>query len=250
MFASKTGGRAVPVEGRAGVVTALVPKGGQAERVAVYLDGRFALELAGVVAGEAGLSRGDVLGEERQTLLLERDAGYRAQDLALSMLARRELSRREVAAKLQQAGLGDEVVEGTLSWLEERGYVDDRRFASAYMGERLKAGWGRRRIAAELLKKGVAGEIVRGEAWDEVLQEQGLSSEGEAAVALARKRFGGLLAADPETGKRRLAGFLARRGHDWEDIAKITRLVCADVDSTSGVRESRTGVGEGERRGR
>ena len=116
-----------------------------------------------------------------------------------------------------------------MSWLEERGYLDDRRFAAAYAAERLKAGWGRRRIAGELLKRGVERSLVCGEAWDEVVAEQGAADDDGLVLALARKRFAGQLAADPESAKRRLAAFLARRGHDWDAIARITRRLCEEV---------------------
>lgn len=218
-----------PFEPRqAGVVTSLAAKKGRSDRYVVYLDGTRLFALAVDVVERAGLRQGDTLDEQLQADLLEEDAPYRARDKALDMLATRERCAREVEVRLQGAGFDGEIVASTISWLRTRGYLDDRRFALAFAEAKLKGGWGARRIRAELLQKGTNREAV-----EDVLRavvQEGAEAEGVAAgvavaTALARRRFGGQFAADPTGARRRLAGFLARRGYDWETIATVTRVL-------------------------
>ena len=82
----------------------------------------------------------------------------------------------------------------------------------------------------ELSGKGVERSHI-----DEVLasQEQegrdGATEGGtEAADALertVRRRFSSQFVSDPDAAERRLAGFLARRGYDWDTIGRMARML-------------------------
>ena len=224
--------RTDPAQLQDGVVTALVERRGQIERVAVHLDGRRAFDLSSTVADGAGLRAGDLLTAERQSELLQQDAPYRARERALRLLGLRDRSRRELATRLRQAGFEPGVVEPTIEWLADLGYLDDRRFAAAYVAEKQRGGWGPRKIRAELGVKGVERSTV-----DEVVAAlEDLDSTAAAASdailqQTVRRRFGGQFATDPEGAERRLAGFLARRGYDWDTIGRMARMLQAEGSS-------------------
>ena len=215
-----------------GGVTALVLRRGRAERVAVHLDGLRAFDLSSLVADGAGLRAGEPLTAERQQELLHQDAPYRARERALRLLGLRDRSRREIGMRLRQAGFEPGVIDETVEWLAGLGYLDDRRFAGAYAAEKQRSGWGSRRIRAELAAKGVERSVV-----DEAVaarEDAGSGASEEADTALedvVRRRFGGQFAADPEGAERRLAGFLARRGYDWDTIGRMTRVLRAAAAS-------------------
>jgi regulatory protein len=217
-----------------GVITSLTVRRGRSDRIAVNLDGALAFELAAVVADEAGLRVGGLLTAETQERLVREDEPYRARSRALRLLALRDRSRREVERRLVAWGFDQEVVANTTAWLDGLGYLDDDRFATRYVTEKRKAGWGDRRLRGELLQKGVERALVA-----EALSAEGSDSEAagggaDAALTLARKRFGQQFASDPEAAERRAAAFLARRGYDWETIARLLREL-----------RSEAGVGEG-----
>lgn len=232
-----------------GEVTALVARRGQAERIAVHLDGRRAFDVSAVVADRAGLRAGDHLTADRQQELIHEDAPYRAQEKALRLLCLRDRSRREVETRLRQAGYDGGVVAGTVEWLAGLGYLDDRRFAAAYAAEKQRSGWGPRRIRAELVAKGVERPIV-----EEVLapiedlctapeddgQGGGESCRGfragesrtaveDTLLRTVRRRFGAQFAVDPVVAERRLSGFLARRGYDWETIGRLVQRMRSET---------------------
>jgi regulatory protein len=215
-----------------GVVTALVARRGQAERVAVHLDGRRAFDLSSMVADRAGLRVDDLLTAQQQQELVDQDAPYRARELALRLLGLRDRSRREIAMRLRQAGFEPGVADQTVEWLARLGYLDDGRFAAAYVAEKQRGGWGPRRIRAELAGKGVERSAV--DQAVAALEDSGSGASAERDAALedvVRRRFGGQFAADPEGVERRLAGFLARRGYDWDTIGRMTRMLRADASS-------------------
>jgi regulatory protein len=228
---------------RDGVITALVAHRRQGDRIAVHLDQRFVFDLAAVIADRAGLRAGDHLSAERQRELYEQDAPYRARDRAVRLLSVRDRSRSEVEIRLRQAGFEPDVVAETLTWLSGLGYVDDRRFAATYAAEKRRVGWGARHIRAELAGKGVGRSIA-----DEVLAAQeesetsgSASGADEGMVALeqtVRKRFAAQFVTDPEAAERRLAGFLARRGYDWDTVGRLSRMLRAESEGTTGSDEA------------
>jgi len=118
-------------------------------------------------------------------------------------------------------------VVDALVWLGGLGYVDDRRFAERYAGEKLKHGWGERRVRAELLRKGVDRRTVEEALGAEACGPDGTRQDLEAVTALARKRFARQFATDPEAAGRRLAGFLSRRGYDWDAIRDVARVLAS-----------------------
>jgi regulatory protein len=226
-------GRAGALELREGVITSLVSRRGHADRVGVHLDGHFAFDLAAMVADRAGLRAGDLLGAERQQELVTEDAPYRARERALRFLGVRDHSPREVETRLRQAGFDSAVVAETVAWLGGLDYLNERRFAAAYAAEKRRSGWGARRIRAELGGKGVERSVI-----DEVLalEEADMAGPGdgsgygaEALEQTVRRRFLAQFGTDPDAAERRLAGFLARRGYDWDTIVKMARTLRAEA---------------------
>ena len=219
-----------------GVITALATKRGRAERLVVYVEGARAFDLASAVADRAGLRVGTTLSEEAQERLLEEDAPYRARDRALGWLAVRDRSCHEVAERLRGAGFAPDVVAETVAWLRDLAYVDDARFAAGYVSAKLRSGWGERRIRAELHRKGVDRGLIEGALEQETSDAGSGVAEGfEAVTDLARRRFGRQFESDPAGAARRLAGFLGRRGYDWDSINAVTRKLTGETAGEGGV---------------
>lgn len=145
-------------------------------------------------------------------------------EAALSLLARREQSRRELGRKLRGSGYARQEVEATLDRLEAVGLVSDARYARLFVSDRLSVNpQGKRRMVRALRQKGIAGEIAAG-AVDHVFLERGLT-ERELAEALGRKRLRGMVELDGDTSRRRLFGYLARRGFDPATVAEVLNVL-------------------------
>jgi regulatory protein len=147
-----------------------------------------------------------------------------AHQAALDLLSRREHSRRDLARKLRRKGYPREEIERMLQRLEEVGLVSDERFARLFVRDRLTVNpQGRRRLVGGLRVKGIAPEVAAA-AVGEVYDERGLSDR-ELALSLASRRLASLSKLDPPVAKRRLAGYLARRGFDSAIVAEVVQIV-------------------------
>jgi regulatory protein len=213
-----------------GTITALTVRKGRSDRIAVYLNGAFALELAAVLVDQAGLRGGDLLTAAARDRLIEEDAPYRARSRSLRLLALRDRSRGEVESRLQTLGFEPEVVAGTVSWLQGLGYLDDGRFATGYAADRLRAGWGERRVRAELRRKGIDQGLVEAALEAEGVNAQAAAEGADSLLETARRRFGAQFVSDPKGAERRLAGFLVRRGYDWDTVGRVARALRLEAD--------------------
>lgn len=137
----------------------------------------------------------------------------RALGRALDLLARREHSRAELAAKLVRAGHGRAEAEKVVEDLAGQGLVSDARFAEAFIRARIERGGGPLRIQRDLEARGVGRPTV----------ERLLDPDDEAWEARAReareKRFG---RAPPGAGSdaARQARFLEGRGFTRRQVRR------------------------------
>ncbi len=81
---------------------------------------------------------------------------YSVELAAMSYLSRAEQSKSGLRQKLIKKGMDKKAVERALSYLEEVHYLDDRRFAGAWLRTRsIDHAEGRIRLAAELAARGI-----------------------------------------------------------------------------------------------
>jgi regulatory protein len=208
------------------------------ERVRLYVDGEGEprAELALDLVVRAGLAPGDPLDDATLAPLLREDAVYRARDAALILLSHRSRSRAEIRRRLGRRDVPPGVIDETVAWLEERGYLDDAAFSDAFIRDRLRLRpRGRLGLLSELRRKGVA-EATAAAAVDRVLEDEGVDEATlalDAADAWARKnrtalRKAGRSRDDRERVRRRLYGHLARRGFAPDAVrAGIDRVLGA-----------------------
>jgi regulatory protein len=133
-----------------------------------------------------------------------------ARTILLDQLTGRARSRRELADKLAQKNVPDDVATRLLDRFEEVGLVDDGAFARTWISQRGAGnrGLARRALAQELRRKGVDDETAR-----EALDEIDPDDEEAAARALVRRKLRSMRGLDPQVATRRLVGMLARKGY-------------------------------------
>ncbi len=142
----------------------------------------------------------------------------KARAAAFRLLAVRARSTAELDTRLKQKGFLTETISATLADLKAKGYLDDGQFARQFIREKCEnSGWGPARLRPELARKGI----------DKGLAEQLLSAyfEDRDLVAdvlpLARKRWRAWSGRPMEVRRRRLTGFLQRRGYNWDVIGRV-----------------------------
>jgi regulatory protein len=133
---------------------------------------------------------------------------------ALSLLARREYSRPELARKLAQYAENPDDIPELLDDFERRGWLSERRVVEQVLVAR-RGRFGIHRIVHELREKGVSDAAIAG------AQQQLKDGEFEAAREVWRKKFGEypIDARD----KARQMRFLQGRGFSSDVIQRLLR---------------------------
>jgi len=187
---------------------------GATRRISVFVDDRFFAGLSTKAVRDLDLSVGQELSEKLRQEIVR----LAARESAMMSLARREHSRAELAVKLKQKGYSAIVITSVLDELEKLGYLDDSRFARIWIERRsAQHPRGRRMLAAELEQKGIPAELVR----DALAEHFPEDSERGLLIDLVRKRLRSSTGFDPRAFKRRLLGFLARRGFSYDDVRQV-----------------------------
>lgn len=146
----------------------------------------------------------------------------RAKNTAYRYLSIRPRSRAEIEHKLREKKFEDDVVRRVLAALETFGYVNDREFAGQWARSRVRLrGFGRRRIEQELRGKGIGRDIID-ETFADLFED---ASEADVARREAEKKLKTLTRFEPGARRRRLAGFLERKGFSTQIISSIIRTV-------------------------
>ena len=141
----------------------------------------------------------------------------RAREICLRALERRMHSRRELALKLRQKGVPEEVGEAVLDRLAEVGLVDDEAFARMYVTSRQRSRpRGHRGLLAELLRKGIERETAAA-ILEELEEEEDPVETARRAVAAKLRSLSGR---PPRERKRKAMDFLVRRGFGYDVAAR------------------------------
>lgn len=143
----------------------------------------------------------------------------RAKNVLLFQLSRSMKTRYQLANILKKREIPDEIAEAVLDRFTEAQLIDDAAFARAFVNSRLAiSGKSKSVIARELKQKGVSAEDTAA-ALDIIDPEL----ENQTAYSVAKKRYQQLSSLAPEVRKRRLMGFLMRRGFSSGLTSRILR---------------------------
>ena len=147
------------------------------------------------------------------------DAEAVARKILLDQLTGRARSRSDLAAKLAQRDVPDEIAVRLLDRFEEVGLVDDAAFARGWVEQRQSGrGLARRALAQELRRKGIDDEVAR-----EAIVEIDPDEEVEAARTLVRRRLRTVSDLDQQVAVRRLTAMLARKGYPPSVAFRVVR---------------------------
>ncbi|HKP15509.1 MAG TPA: regulatory protein RecX [Gemmatimonadaceae bacterium] len=220
------------------VISGIVPATRPAGRFAVLVDGREIAVLTLEAIERLRLSIGrSVAGLEEQIALEARR--LRAYDRALNLLAFRARSSSDLARSLQRKGEEKPHVDWAIERLMEQGLLDDAAFARSFARAKVVDGkQSRRRVQQELARKGVSRSLTD-EAIDTVIEEEGVDQRAIVEQA-ARKKLRSLTGLDPVVQRRRLYGFLARRGYEIDDIRSVLSAIGSSLGAAHGSDDAAT----------
>jgi regulatory protein len=204
-------------------ITALKIQKRNKNRVSVYLDEEYAFGLSRIVAG--WLSVGDQLSEEKIQDLLAKDGIEVALQKALNFLSYRPRSEKEVRQNLKiKHDIDEGIIDQIIERLKRGGLVDDENFAELWVENRSEfRPRGSHALRMELRQKGISEQTI-----SDALAE---IDEETLALKAARKQARKYNQLEWFEFRKKLTGFLARRGFNYGVIAEVTPKVWEEISS-------------------
>lgn len=197
-------------------ITAIEPQKRRGNRRSIFVNGQFVAGVDDEIIVQLGLKVGQSVDGERLAEVLQAEEIRRAREAALYLLDYRARTGKELERRLAQKGYSEDVIAEVIARLENVDLVNDERFASDWVSSRLTyRPTGKSRMMWELRRKGIAPEAA-----EEALEQVDEDKEFDMALGLAEKKLGGARLTDP-VAKKRLAGFLQRRGFHWEVVSRV-----------------------------
>ena len=199
-------------------------------RVNIYIDDKYfcSLDIAQVV--DLHLKIGRELDEEKLSELKKASDFGKFYARALEYVLMRPRSAKEIRDYLKRKTLDRKVrvknqktgeyqtkvkngydaslIEPVFKRLEERGYIDDRRFANLWLENRnVSKGTSIKKLRLELQQKGISAQVI-----DEVLADTSRDDRAELRKVIARK-------AKKYPDEQKLIQYLLRQGFNYSDIS-------------------------------
>ncbi len=187
----------------------------------IYLDDEPRIVIPSILINKFGLRIGLEITTEVIEKLIAADEAMRAKKYALDLLSENIYSKTQMEKQLDREGFGEETIEIIISELIVSGHIRDRQFAEKWVQRRLKSNpRGKILLRQELIDKGVDQETA-----EQVLSELKSEYENKLALQIAKKRVKMYTKLPNHVAKRRLHGFLARRGFESEVIMQVIAQV-------------------------
>ena len=187
----------------------------------LYLDGAYFDSVDAGCIPKLGLRIGLEIELEVLQKLIEADEGMRAKGYALELLSDQTYSKNQMIRQLGQKGFSPEAIDMTLEDLEQLGHIKDEQFAKKWVDRRQRSRpKGKRMLEQELANQNIDKATV-----DRVISGIDDAEEANIALGLAQKQVKRYQSLPSQVAKRRLHGFLLRRGFSYETIQAVIERV-------------------------
>lgn len=129
---------------------------------------------------------------------------------ASALCARKEYCRSEIAAKLRSKGAAPDETEQLLQHLEREGFIDEARYARAFVADKFRFDhWGRVKMRYQLLRKGVSDCDI-----DAALEEIDEKQYRQALADFVKSRRQTTAEEDPFRTSQKIARAAISRGYE------------------------------------
>ncbi|MBO4803932.1 MAG: RecX family transcriptional regulator [Muribaculaceae bacterium] len=143
---------------------------------------------------------------------------------AAALCSRSEQAPGDIREKLLKWGLNTADAQQVLTQLTEQGFINEARFAHAFVNDRFTYnGWGRIKIAYQLRQKGIPPEVI-----DETMTAIDEERYRQRLVELLRAKWRTVKGREPRAAWAAMMRFAASRGFETgiagECVKQVSRL--------------------------
>lgn len=140
----------------------------------------------------------------------------------MRMCARQERSSGDALRLMKRWGVADEEAKRVLARLQADRFIDDGRYAEAFVRDKLNlSGWGGYKIKMALRAKGVAKEIIE-EVMAPMIEATNMK---ERLEEIMQRKMRTLKYSSPYDAKTKLIRFAASRGYDIEEAIECASKI-------------------------
>jgi len=200
-------------------ITALKAADADGRAMAIYVGKTRVARVETNWAMEAGIRECDEWTQELADNIYTAAKDYAAYQHALHLMTTQQRSAFKLVQKLKQTGHEAVDAQAAADRLKELKLVDDEALAERLAEDLARSGkLGQRGIENKLRAKGIDAALAKTAA-QAASRELG---DPDAAMTQATKRAQRLMNLEPQVARRRLYGFLIRRGFDHDEASKAT----------------------------
>lgn len=187
-------------------ITKVAPAAKTPGRYNIFVDGQYSFSLDELQLVQAGIHSGLEIDDNRLAELRNESDFGKNYIRAIDLISRRLRSEQEIRDYARRKQWASNNTERVIARLHDKGYLNDRVFAEAFVRSRLSsAKYSKKRIAMDLRKKGIAANLIQQILHDEI-------NDHEALTALINKR------ARRYDSPDKLKAYLVRNGFSYDDI--------------------------------
>lgn len=204
-------------------ITKLVVQKSNKQRINVFLDNEFAFGISRTAG--AWLRIEQTLSQSQIDELLSKDLNETIHNKSLEYLSIRAMSEEEMRKKLREKGFEEDRINDEIIHLKNSRLLDDKQFSALWVENRNTLHpRSQRLIAYELRNKGITEDIIH-----DSLQSV---DDDQTAFDLAFRYSKRLANLDWQTFRKRLGGYLARKGYGYETINQVIRRIWSEKEES------------------
>jgi regulatory protein len=192
---------------------------GKVSKVNVFIDNEYAFWLFPNEIRIYSLDEGVEIDSKTYNEIIQEVILNRAKKKALSILKFMDRTEQELKNKLSEAGYTENIIHEVLDYVCSYGYINDERFATAYITAR-KNNKSKIILRMDLLRKGIKKEII-----DNVIHKEYENDENEDPELTAIKKAIAKKNIDPANltweEKQKLLSSLYRKGFEIDKINRV-----------------------------
>lgn len=187
------------------------------DRVNVYINEEFSFACSAELIYTCSLSKDKEIDIDSLKEVIDKDNFIKCKSYALKVIERTYKTERQIFDKLAQKEYDEKIINKTIDFLKEYKFIDDVKYAEAYIKDKLKT-QGKNRIKYALINKGI----------NEILVKEKLSCldsdiEENTALKLAEKKYRLLIKNESDNRKiyKKLGDYLVRNGYNLDIVQNI-----------------------------